>query len=389
MRQEADCRGADAASPAPASTAASSTGRRRARRPQRGVAQRQPSRMMPPSCAVAASCSGRPRRRRRRRRRLRVAGHQPQHPSDQGPRRSSAAPSCSPSAARAATRSTSSAPRARATKVQDRERVDGPNFNVRKEHVDQVALRDPQRRLLRRDHAREHRRRAGRAGRRRVPREVRRAGGAEARPPRPAQRSAGSERPRRGRRAVLDLGASARDPDAVRAALARRGGDGRAARPRARARRAPPRADAARRGAARRAEGARPRRSPRPSARGEDADAAIAERMRGGLGRRSRSSRGARAPADERAAGALATLPNLPDPTAADEDTVVREVGEAARRPRAADHLELAGDADRHGARRARCPARASPTCAATSCCSSSRSCAGRWRSCAATASSR
>jgi seryl-tRNA synthetase len=38
---------------------------------------------------------------------------------------------------------------------------------------------------------------------------------------------------------------------------------------------------------------------------------------------------------------ALASLPNPPDPTAADEDTVLREVGDAGRAGR--DHLELAG----------------------------------------------
>ena len=60
-----------------------------------------------------------------------------------------------------------------ATEIHDRERVDGPNFNVRRETTRQRALRDPQRRLLRRDHAREHRRRAGGERRRRVPVQVR------------------------------------------------------------------------------------------------------------------------------------------------------------------------------------------------------------------------
>ena len=62
-----------------------------------------------------------------------------------------------------------------ALKVSDRERVDGPNFNVRQEDGER-PLRDPQRRVLRRDHAREHRRREGRRAGRRVPREVRRVG---------------------------------------------------------------------------------------------------------------------------------------------------------------------------------------------------------------------
>ena len=48
----------------------------------------------------------------------------------------------------------------------------------------------------------------------------------------------------------------------------------------------------------------------------------------------------------------LRTLPNLPDPTAAEpSDEVLRHVGEATKTGR--DHLELAGDIDRHGARRA------------------------------------
>src|SRR3954447_18277242 len=47
--------------------------------------------------------------------------------------------------------------------------------------------------------------------------------------------------------------------------------------------------------------------------------------------------------AEERLQGVLATLPNLPDPTAADEDTVLREVGEPRLRE-GRDHLELAGE---------------------------------------------
>ena len=47
--------------------------------------------------------------------------------------------------------------------------------------------------------------------------------------------------------------------------------------------------------------------------------------------------------ADEELQAVLVSLPNLPDPTAADEDEVLREVGEAGPPP-AADHLELAGE---------------------------------------------
>ena len=47
--------------------------------------------------------------------------------------------------------------------------------------------------------------------------------------------------------------------------------------------------------------------------------------------------------AEERLQAVLATLPNLPDPTAAAEDTVLREVGEPRVRE-GRDHLALAGD---------------------------------------------
>jgi seryl-tRNA synthetase len=49
--------------------------------------------------------------------------------------------------------------------------------------------------------------------------------------------------------------------------------------------------------------------------------------------------------ADERLQELLSTLPNLTDPTAAEEDTVVREVGNAKDPvPEPRDHLELAGE---------------------------------------------
>ncbi|MEA2357792.1 MAG: seryl-tRNA synthetase [Solirubrobacteraceae bacterium] len=73
---------------------------------------------------------------------------------------------------------------------------------------------------------------------------------------------------------------------------------------------------------------------------GEDAGDAIA-RMRDvsaqvkALGDRARA-------AEEALQAVLVGLPNLPDETAADEDAVVREVGEAGRT--GADHLELAGE---------------------------------------------
>ena len=51
-----------------------------------------------------------------------------------------------------------------ATSISNRLKTNGPNFNFRKEKSKPGALRDPQRRLLRRDHAREHRRRRTGAG---------------------------------------------------------------------------------------------------------------------------------------------------------------------------------------------------------------------------------
>ena len=56
----------------------------------------------------------------------------------------------------------------------------------------------------------------------------------------------------------------------------------------------------------------------------------------------------------------LAALPNLPDPTAPDEDEVLREVGEAGATGR--DHVELLGDAPRPRGGRAGGRARASCT---------------------------
>src|SRR5215212_9356988 len=95
---------------------------------------------------------------------------------------------------------------------------------------------------------------------------------------------------------MLDLRLIRRDPDAVRAALARRG---------------------------------------------EDAGPLL-ERMRDMSAQVKSLTERART-AEERLQGVLATLPNLPDPTAAPEDTVVREVGEPGVRE-GRDHLELAGE---------------------------------------------
>jgi seryl-tRNA synthetase len=140
---------------------------------------------------------------------------------------------------------------------------------------------------------------------------------------------------------LLDLRLIRRDPDAVRAALARRSpevaarvdelGEPDASRGEATASAERMRAEqkAASEGIA------------EAKRAGEDADEAIA-RMRDlsaqvkALGERARE-------AEEQLQAVLSTLPNLPDETAADhEDEVLREVGPAGRAGR--DHLELAGE---------------------------------------------
>ena len=72
---------------------------------------------------------------------------------------------------------------------------------------------------------------------------------------------------------------------------------------------------------------------------GEDSSDAIAA-MRS-VGEREKTLAAELATVQEQLEAVLATLPNLPADDAADEDTVVREVGEAGRTGR--DHLELAG----------------------------------------------
>ena len=210
-----------------------------------------------------------------------------------------------------------------------------------------VALRDPQRRLLRRDHAAEHRRRQAGARRRRVRRRVR---GQAGRRPRVA-RAARPSRARRCRRrpaadappsgAVLDLKLhprATRTP--VRAALARRGDDGRP-RPRARARRAPARAPARARGAARASRTPPTTRSPRPSARART-PTTRSPRMREVAGRGEGARRGAARRSRPSCRTRSRALPNLPDPTA-----------------RRRGHGRCARSASRADARRAARPPRA------------------------------
>src|SRR5215210_2115303 len=73
---------------------------------------------------------------------------------------------------------------------------------------------------------------------------------------------------------------------------------------------------------------------------GEDASEAIAETR--GLSEREKQLDDELRTVEERRTGVLLSLPNLPDPTAADEDEVLREVGEAGRTGR--NHVELLGD---------------------------------------------
>jgi seryl-tRNA synthetase len=138
---------------------------------------------------------------------------------------------------------------------------------------------------------------------------------------------------------MLDLRLIRRDPDAVRAALVRRGDasrldevldldeDWRGATASAERLRAEQKAASDSIGAAKRA--------------GEDAGPLL-ERMRDMSAQVKALTERARE-AEERLQAVLAALPNLPDPSATDHDTVIREVGEPRIRE-GRDHLELAGD---------------------------------------------
>ena len=144
---------------------------------------------------------------------------------------------------------------------------------------------------------------------------------------------------------MLDLKRIRQEPDVVRAALARRGSDAAGAIDRVVA------LDASRRALIPDLEDLRARRNAAADAiakakrAGEDADAAIAEQRE--LGTREKQFARELGVVEEELQGVLASLANLPDPTAAPgpEDELVREVGSVpafAFEPR--DHLELAGD---------------------------------------------
>jgi seryl-tRNA synthetase len=139
---------------------------------------------------------------------------------------------------------------------------------------------------------------------------------------------------------MLDLKAIREDPDGVRAALARRRDGSDAVLDRVLA------LDARRRELLPEVEGIKAQQNKASQAiaaakqEGGDASAAIAEMQQ--VARRGKALReeldGVQAELDE----ALASLPNPPDPAAADEDEVLYERGEAGRTGK--DHLELAGE---------------------------------------------
>ena len=139
---------------------------------------------------------------------------------------------------------------------------------------------------------------------------------------------------------MLDLKAIRSEPEAARAALARRGdgSDERLARVLE--------LDARRRAILPELEGLRAEKNAASKQIGElqrgggDASEAIAAVK--AVGERQKRLDAELKAAEEELEGALASLPNLPDPDAADSDTVLREVGEAGAKGR--DHLELLGD---------------------------------------------
>jgi seryl-tRNA synthetase len=138
---------------------------------------------------------------------------------------------------------------------------------------------------------------------------------------------------------VLDLRELRRDPEPVRAALARRrdGSDARLDRVLE--------LDARRRELLPEVEGLKAQQNEASKAigrarqAGEDAAEQIAAMQE--VARRAKALGDEVASVEAELDAALASLPNPPDPSAADEDTTVREVGEAGAAGR--DHLELAG----------------------------------------------
>jgi seryl-tRNA synthetase len=139
---------------------------------------------------------------------------------------------------------------------------------------------------------------------------------------------------------VLDLKAIRADPEAARTALARRGGDAVAALDRALELDERRRAILPELEALRAEKNAASKRIGELKQKGEDAAAAIEEV--GGLSKREKELDAELAEAERALSETLPSLPNPPDPSAAGEDTVIREVGDADATGR--DHLELLGD---------------------------------------------
>jgi seryl-tRNA synthetase len=139
---------------------------------------------------------------------------------------------------------------------------------------------------------------------------------------------------------VLDVKEIRRDPDGVRAALARRGGE---VAERVDAVLA---LDARWREETHAAEELRARQKDASQEigaakqRGEDATEAMSTVK--ALSDEVKEHTAAAKAAEDELHAALATLPNLPDPDAPDEDTVLKEVGESGKEGK--DHLELAGE---------------------------------------------
>jgi seryl-tRNA synthetase len=138
---------------------------------------------------------------------------------------------------------------------------------------------------------------------------------------------------------VLDLRELRRDPEPVRAALARRGDGSEDRLSRALE------LDERRRALLPEVEGLRAQKNEasqaigRAKQAGGDAAEEIAAMQE--VARRERALGEELAAVEAELDGVLASLPNPPDPTAADEDETLREVGEAGAAGR--DHLELAG----------------------------------------------
>src|SRR3954451_24624428 len=215
-----------------------------------------------------------------------------------------------------------------ATKVRDRERVDGPNFNTRKEQVNQVlyAIRNggfsgaimPENIVVGKESQ----------------------AGAQVLAEEDGTQGPTSVSPNGCPATVLDLRAIRRDPEAVKSALARRSPDLAARIDELLA------ADEVWRAATAAAESLRAEQKQASEAigaakaRGEDAADALArvKELSATVKERVEEARAA----EERLQAILVTLPNLPDPSAPDEDTTIREVGEAGREGK--DHLDLAGE---------------------------------------------